>query len=397
MLRKIFLTNILALSLAASVAFAAPGGQAYKEGKSFYEDSNYGKAIEMFQKALSENPEHYAGKSNYMIALCYKKMGQCNKAAIFFKKALDGDSKNAGASSMAKFEDQLKDCGLSKSGLAQISTAEIPADAVVAPAVGADPFLQEYAMQAANGSKLIDLTGALTADDKKILNKQIENFADENVSVYLAVSKSSVSAPDELLQAIGKAAQASASNGDLLVVLVAGDKIYGKLGSKKINTAMIKRAAQKAEPFALKAISDRSGQGVMAEKFFEDLMQQNEDSESAATMGSWGKGIFALALIGGGVFWIIQRRKKQAEVAAQEENSANEQLGQIQDVLFNDTLWLDYATSYNPDRVQQVQLGLQLEYSQLVESKDPVAINELQRRLRQLQSNPNSIFAALNQ
>ncbi|SFC53240.1 Tetratricopeptide repeat-containing protein [Flexibacter flexilis DSM 6793] len=379
-----------AMLFSGSVALAAPGGKAFKDGKSYYEQSNYGKAIEAFEKSLSENPEHYAGKSNYMIALCYKKMGECNKAAIFFKKALEGDPDKAGASSMTKFEEQLSDCGLSKATLANISAT---ATATSTAAAGKDPFLHEYETQIANGNKLVDLTGAFTAEDKELVEKQISVLENEyKLQVRVAVSKEAIGAPESMLNSLQKAG--IAAGGSHLVVLVAGDKIYA---DGTFDKNLVRTAKQNAEPEGLKASASRSAQGLMAEKFLTQLTEKEHSEQKSKNATNWGLWIFGLAAIGGGVYWVISRRKKVAEETAQQNSQVMSNLSQIQDVLFNDSMWLEYSARYDMERVQQVQTSLQLEYSNLVNSLDPVGVNDLEKRVRQLQNNPDGVFKALGQ
>lgn len=385
---------ILFVLFSAAVAWAAPGGQAYKDGKASYEGGNYGKAIELFQQSLSENPEHYAGKSNYMIALCYKKMKQCNKAGIFFKKALEGDKDNGGASSMTKFEEQLKACNLSKASLAAIAATELPSDASSPVPTGEDPFAHEYEVQIANGQKLVDLTGVLTASDKKTIESLIEDLADDNkMQVRVAVSKGSLSAPDEMVGKLLKAS--SADGGSNLIVLIAGNRIYS--AGSSLSESVKQRAIQQAEPLALKAVSGRSGHGLMAEAFLKNITEVKGEEQATKSRSGWFGTFVVLALIGGGVAFIIRRRKQQAQIAAQDNEYATNQLMAIQESLFDDARWFEYSTKYDPARVQQIQTGLQLEFSQLSETKDPIGLQDLQKRIKQLEANPNSVFAALRE
>lgn len=104
---------------------ASPGSKTFKEGKSLYEAGKYEEAISLFQQCIQENPTDYGAKGNYMIALCYKRLDRCSKAAVHFKLALSLDAEKGGASSMEKFEEQLNACRLTKESLANISPPEL--------------------------------------------------------------------------------------------------------------------------------------------------------------------------------------------------------------------------------------------------------------------------------
>ena len=93
------------------LALAKTGKEAYDAGKSAYDSGRYQEAIVFFQEAAATEPQHYGAKGNYMIALCYKKTGQCAQAKPFFIDAWKHNATDGGASSKAKFIEQIERCG----------------------------------------------------------------------------------------------------------------------------------------------------------------------------------------------------------------------------------------------------------------------------------------------
>jgi tetratricopeptide (TPR) repeat protein len=108
-------------------------------------------------------------------------------------------------------------------------------------------------------------------------------------------------------------------------------------------------------------------------------------------------GIAALVvLLGAGGYFGYKKMQQNKEVAADTRSYASDQLYNISEILFNDALWLDYANKYGESNVQRIQNSWQLEYAQLTENKDEVGINQLLRKIRQLESSPASVFQGLN-
>ncbi|MES2731999.1 MAG: tetratricopeptide repeat protein [Bacteroidota bacterium] len=107
-------------------------------------------------------------------------------------------------------------------------------------------------------------------------------------------------------------------------------------------------------------------------------------------------GIAALVLLlGAGGYFGYKKMLQNKEAAADTRSYASDQLYNISEILFNDALWLDYAKKYGENNVQRIQNSWQLEYAQLTENKDEVGINQLLRKIRQLESSPASVFQGL--
>lgn len=115
-----------------------------------------------------------------------------------------------------------------------------------------------------------------------------------------------------------------------------------------------------------------------------------KQSSSRAPMMA-GVAVLVVLLSVGGYFG-YKKMQQNKEVAADTRSYATDQLYNISEILFNDALWLDYATKYGESSVQRIQTSWQLEYSQLADSKDEVGINQLLRKIRQLESSPASVF-----
>jgi|GEM_PF-5346214 len=125
LLRKSILLIFLFLCLFIHVfAELRDGSESYKKGKAEYDAGRYEQAIPLFEKCIQENKQDYAGKGNYMIALCYIKLGKCEKTKPYFKAAYQADPINGGASSKDKFKAKLKSCKLTIEDLAQVKTED---------------------------------------------------------------------------------------------------------------------------------------------------------------------------------------------------------------------------------------------------------------------------------
>ena len=239
-------------------AWAVPGGKIFAEGKKQYDAGQYQAAIAIFEQAISENSAVYASKGNYMIALCHKKLDRCSQAAAFFRKALTADPATGGASSAAKFDEQVKACNLSRAALA----------AAEEPPPSAPPQVQP--------------APAVAKEEEK----------------------------------------------------------------------------KRFSPVILLALSS-----------------------------------VAIALLAA---FMVRRRKQRQQVEqtnAEGDAYLKEQLFNIQEILFNDALWSDYAQRFGEDAVSRVRTSWQLEYSQLVTSGSAVGTNDLLRQIRQLELSPASVFS----
>jgi tetratricopeptide (TPR) repeat protein len=119
LLRKSILLIFLFLFLLIhAFAESRDGSESYKKGKAEYDAGRYEQAIPLFEKCIQENKQDYAGKGNYMIALCYIKLGKCEKTKPYFKAAYQADPINGGASTKEKFKAKLKSCKLTIEDLA---------------------------------------------------------------------------------------------------------------------------------------------------------------------------------------------------------------------------------------------------------------------------------------
>jgi tetratricopeptide (TPR) repeat protein len=110
--------------LISAIAESRDGSESYKKGKAAYDAGRYEQAIPYFEKCIQENKQDYAGKGNYMIALCYVKLGNCDKAKTYFKDAYQADPINGGASTKDKFKAKLKSCKLTIEDLVQTTVGD---------------------------------------------------------------------------------------------------------------------------------------------------------------------------------------------------------------------------------------------------------------------------------
>lgn len=122
--RKSLVVLFLFLCLIVQVvAETRDGSESYKKAKAEYDAGRYEQAIPLFEKCIQENKQDYAGKGNYMIALCYIKLGKCEKTKPYFKAAYQADPVNGGASTKDKFKAKLKSCKLT---IEDLASAELP-------------------------------------------------------------------------------------------------------------------------------------------------------------------------------------------------------------------------------------------------------------------------------
>lgn len=227
----------------AACLSASPGSKTFKEGKALYETGKYEEAIALFKQCIIENPEEYGAKGNYMIALCYKRLDRCSKAASYFKLALSLDAEKGGASSMQKFEEQLNACKLTKEALA------------------------------------------------------------------------SVPLPEEAIA-----------------------------------------------------------------------------TASEATWLGWVLGMVVVGGIAISIVLIIRKKQHHRREIQQLDNQGTDDLYKIGQILFNEAIWLELTNRFGKDRTERLQIGLQEEYSHLVENKNPIGINDMLRKVKYLQTNPQKLF-----
>lgn len=83
---------IAAFSLLLVVSFSACTGGGSNEGDRHFKDGNYEKAIEAYDKYLSNNPKNV--KALYNKGRAYEEIGDLANAEKDFLKALESDSKN---------------------------------------------------------------------------------------------------------------------------------------------------------------------------------------------------------------------------------------------------------------------------------------------------------------
>ena len=102
--------------------------------------------------------------------------------------------------------------------------------------------------------------------------------------------------------------------------------------------------------------------------------------------------VIIIIAIGAGGYYIYNKNKKSKEVAVENKSYMSDQLYNISEILFDDAVWAKYAEQYGEDAVQRIQSSWQLEYSQLVDSQDEVGVNQLLRKIRQLDASPASVF-----
>ncbi|MCZ2356414.1 MAG: tetratricopeptide repeat protein [Bacteroidia bacterium] len=111
-MKKLTLTLFYGI-LSLCLVFAKTGKEAFLVGKDTYDSGKYQEAISLFQESITLEPQHYTAKGSYMIALCYKKMNQCDQAKTYFITAWKHSPTDGGASSKAKFQEQVERCNLS--------------------------------------------------------------------------------------------------------------------------------------------------------------------------------------------------------------------------------------------------------------------------------------------
>jgi len=102
--------------------------------------------------------------------------------------------------------------------------------------------------------------------------------------------------------------------------------------------------------------------------------------------------ILLVVALGAGGYWLYNKNKQNKEIAVENKSYVSDQLFNISEILFDDAVWAKYAEQYGEASVQRIQSSWQLEYSQLVDSKDEVGINQLLRKIRQLDVSAASIF-----
>ncbi|GAB4333756.1 MAG: hypothetical protein OHK0038_10110 [Flammeovirgaceae bacterium] len=102
-------------------------------------------------------------------------------------------------------------------------------------------------------------------------------------------------------------------------------------------------------------------------------------------------GILIFVGISTTVFYVIKKKKEQAELQTMEENSTDD-LYKISNVVFNDSLWTNLTAQFGKDKVERVHLEWQEEYAHLVENKNPIGIREMMRKIKILETNPQKVF-----
>ncbi|MBC8109476.1 MAG: hypothetical protein H7Y04_00290 [Verrucomicrobia bacterium] len=107
-------------------------------------------------------------------------------------------------------------------------------------------------------------------------------------------------------------------------------------------------------------------------------------------------GLLTAVGAGGGGYLIYRQMQKKKQQAASNRSYNSDQLYNASEILFDDLLWQKYAEQYGETDVQRVRSSWQLEYSQLVDSKDELGINQLLRKIRQMEASPTSVFGKLN-
>jgi tetratricopeptide (TPR) repeat protein len=263
----------LLFSLSWLILQADPGGKLYKQGKELYDKGNYREAMPLFNQAITENPERYNSKGNYMIGLCYKKLDACSQALPYFKKAYQSDAQNGGASSLDKFKEQVSYCRSSLQALANVP----------------DP-------------------------------------PENNTSSYIQPENppQQTTPPVTVQPTVRPEKKHEGSTGLILGVLT----------------------------------------------------------------------VVGLAGVGGGGFLVYRQIQKNKQLASDNKQYHSDQLYNIQEMLFDDMTWQKYSEQYGNAPVSNIRNSWQLEYAQLVESKDEVGINQLLRKIRQLETSPQTVFGA---